>query len=206
MSEIERFRARHRRMARGQQQPASVRVESLDVDDGRTRKISATWRQRQQLAQRNHFDDGIWPQSAGTEMHLGFNAFDFSSSPEAFCDDTEEPAETKVLSYEIIENGGDVFSEEQPEAECESEALLLEVNEQQQQKHLAEVGKQVTAMGFNSASLWEQSFPGLRYPGGPIGQLPTLVETPLSQGLWQPPVHYATYDDQRRALYRQPRC
>ncbi|ETL92419.1 hypothetical protein L917_09256 [Phytophthora nicotianae] len=132
-AEIERFRARHRRMCRGQQQNASTTstTEALDVDGGRTRKISAKWRQKQ--LHRNQIEDGAWPQSAGTEMHLCFNAFDFSSSPEAFYE--EEPVET---TSEPVEE------------------------EEKRRLHMAEVAKQVTAMGFNSASLWEQSFPGLR--------------------------------------------
>ncbi|KAK1947498.1 hypothetical protein P3T76_001508 [Phytophthora citrophthora] len=73
--------------------------ESLDVEGGRTRKVSAKWRQRQHQAQRGlGFDDGIWPVSAGTEMHIGFNAFDFSACPEAF-DEEEEAAVCIPQSY-----------------------------------------------------------------------------------------------------------
>ncbi|KAK1945468.1 hypothetical protein P3T76_002516 [Phytophthora citrophthora] len=174
-AEIEKFRARHRRMRRGQQlNAATSNIEALDVDDGRTRKISAKWRQKQQQ-QRNSHDDGIWPQSAGTEMHMGFNAFDFSSSPEAFCDDTEELVET----------------------------LPVEDEEEKRRQHMADVGKQVTAMGFNSASLWEQSFPGLRQPGGPIRQLPAYGYGSMTPTLWRPPIHYATCEDQKRVLFQQ---
>ncbi|KAG7389569.1 hypothetical protein PHYPSEUDO_010214 [Phytophthora pseudosyringae] len=171
-AEIERFRARHRRMCRGQQQAATATapsIEALDVDDGRTRKISAKWRLKQQQTQRrNRHEDGLWPQSAGTEMHIGFNAFDFSSSPEAFYD---EPEEAKASSS------------------------AQEDAEERRRQHMAEVATQVTAMGFNSASLWEQSFPGLRQPGGPIRQLPTHGQHSMAQSLWRPPVHC----DQRRA-------
>jgi hypothetical protein len=79
-ADIERFRARHRRLCRGQKPEAtpSPQVEDLDVEDGRTRKVSAKWRQQQQrqIPVSNQFDDA--------EMHMGFNAFDFSASPEAF--------------------------------------------------------------------------------------------------------------------------
>ncbi|KAG1686521.1 hypothetical protein DVH05_006487 [Phytophthora capsici] len=163
-------------MCRGQQSNAATSsIEALDVDDGRTRKISAKWRQKQQQ-QRNSHDDGIWPQSAGTEMHMGFNAFDFSSSPEAFYEDTEELVKAR------------------PEMPVEDE-------EEKRRQHMANVAKQVTAMGFNSASLWEQSFPGLRQPGGPIRQLPAYGHGSMNQSLWRPPV---TYEDQRRALCQQP--
>jgi hypothetical protein len=159
-AEIERFRACQRRLRRGQQQTASssAAIASLDVDDGRARKISSKWRQRQQQSRvRRQREDGAWPQSAGTEMHVGFNAFDFSSSPEAFC---EDPAPAK------------------PAESNESEARM------------AKVAKQVSAMGFNSASLWES--------GHPAGQ------TSLPPCLWQPPAHFTTFDDQRRGFYGQP--
>ncbi|KAF1772113.1 hypothetical protein GQ600_4871 [Phytophthora cactorum] len=110
-AEIERFRARHRRM---------LAPEAAAPQPARRRYVV---------------------QSTGTEMHVGFNAFDFSSAPEAFYD--EEPAQT---TSELVE--------EDEEEKC--------------RQHMEEVAEQVTAMGFNSASLWEQSFPGLRQPGGPI--------------------------------------
>ncbi|KAG3118338.1 hypothetical protein PI124_g1343 [Phytophthora idaei] len=167
--EIERFRARHRRMCRGQQNNSltTARIEALDVDDGRTRKISAKWRQKQQHCSQP--DDGMWSQSTGTEMDVGFNAFDFSSAPGAFYD--EEPAQT---TSELVE--------EEEEEKC--------------RQHMEEVAEQVTVMGFNGASLWEQSFPGLRQPGGPIRQLPTFGQNFVMQGLWRPPVHYTTRDGQ----------
>ncbi|EEY57382.1 uncharacterized protein PITG_11233 [Phytophthora infestans T30-4] len=79
-ADIERYRARHRRMCRGQLPDAtpSPQIEDLDVEDGRTRKISAKWRQQtqpQQVPVSNQLHDA--------EMHVGFNAFDFSASPEA---------------------------------------------------------------------------------------------------------------------------
>ncbi|KAL3674830.1 hypothetical protein V7S43_000757 [Phytophthora oleae] len=92
--EIERFRAHHRCIHRGHQPTVmgNRNAESLDVEGGRTRKVSAKWRQRQHQAQRGlGFDDGIWPVSAGTEMRIGFNAFDFSACPEAF-NAEEEPS------------------------------------------------------------------------------------------------------------------
>ncbi|GMF64542.1 unnamed protein product [Phytophthora lilii] len=173
------------------------KVEALDVDEGRTRKISAKWRQKQQETHiRHQFDDGIWPQAAGTEMHLGFNAFDFSASPEAFYDEPEEPLDTDQILFEA--NNHEIF---EPGLSIDVKSMTSEKEVQQTRKeHMAEVAKQVTSMGFNSASLWERRFPGLCQPRGPIQQLPTF--TPNS--LWGGPVHYATYDDQRRALYYQP--
>ncbi|ETM50096.1 hypothetical protein L914_05804 [Phytophthora nicotianae] len=92
-TDIERHRARHRRMCRGQQPDAtpSPQVEDLDMDDGRTRKISAKWRQQtqqQQVPASNQFHDA--------EMHFGFNAFDFSASPEAFHEAEEQQTESKA--------------------------------------------------------------------------------------------------------------
>ncbi|KAF4317558.1 hypothetical protein BBO99_00003290 [Phytophthora kernoviae] len=170
--EIERYRAKHRRLCRGQDQSTttSSQVEDLDVQDGRTRKISANWRQKQQQTQlSNQFDDGHWPEAAGTEMHVGFNAFDFSASPEAFIE-AEEPQQI----------------EEKPRCQRNSSQ---EATEQQRM-----------SMEFNSASLWERRFPGLRQPGAPIRQVPTLGQ----EAMWGAPVHYATYDAQRRALFYQP--
>ncbi|CAI5724295.1 hypothetical protein KXD40_001001 [Peronospora effusa] len=80
-AEIEKYRARHRQLCRNQQPDAtrSTHVEDLDVEDGRTRKISAKWRQEheheQQFPVGNQLD---------AEMHMSSNAFDFSTSPEAF--------------------------------------------------------------------------------------------------------------------------
>ncbi|KAG6620072.1 uncharacterized protein IUM83_05768 [Phytophthora cinnamomi] len=168
-AEIERFRARHRRLCRGQQPmdaTHSPQVEDLDVEDGRTRKISAKWRQQQQQQQQqvppvsNQFDD------ASCGMHVGFNAFDFSASPEAF--------------YE---------SEQQQQHE--SSASSCEDNQLEQDQQ---------SSAFNSASLWERRFPGLRQPGEPVRQLPTLGQ----DALWGGPVHYASHEAQRRALYYQP--
>lgn len=124
-AEIERFRARHRRLLRTQQQqfsPASLKVEDLDEDDGRKRKISANWHLKQQQARASKLqDDSHWRQSAGAEMLAGLNAFDFSTSPEAFYED--------------------------PCAAVQ--------NDTQRQQHMAHVAKQVTSMGFHCASMWE---------------------------------------------------
>ncbi|POM72685.1 Hypothetical protein PHPALM_10564 [Phytophthora palmivora] len=76
-------------------------------------------------------------------------------------------------------------------------------DEEKRRLHMAEVAKQVTAMGFNSASLWEQSFPGLRQPGGPIRQLPTFGHNSMSQSLWRLPVQYTTHNDQRGTMCQQ---
>ncbi|KAG1711404.1 hypothetical protein DVH05_008656 [Phytophthora capsici] len=102
--EIERFRAHHRCTHRGHQSNAmdNRNAESLDVEGGRVRKVSAKWRQRQHQTQRGlGFDDGIWPVSAGTEMHIGFNAFDFSACPEAF--EGEELAVCMSQSYASLD-------------------------------------------------------------------------------------------------------
>ncbi|CAI5716654.1 unnamed protein product [Peronospora destructor] len=96
VSEIERFRACQRHLYRGQAVATSLtKIEKLDIDNGRTRKISAN-RQRVQCCSED--DDGIWPKSAGTETHLGYNAFDFSTSPEAFYNEPEEPVTTKEFA------------------------------------------------------------------------------------------------------------
>ncbi|KAG7399000.1 hypothetical protein PHYBOEH_009993 [Phytophthora boehmeriae] len=167
-AEIERYRAKHRRLCRSQDQSAtpSPQVEDLDVQDGRTRKISAKWRQKQQQTQLcNQMDDGHWPEAAGTEMHVGFNAFDFSASPEAFVE-AEEPQQI----------------EEEPRCQQSS-------NQQP-----------TPPVEHHSASLWERRFPGLTQPGAPIRQVPSLGQ----DAMWGAPVHYATYDAQRRAMFYQP--
>ncbi|KAL4173390.1 hypothetical protein KRP22_005346 [Phytophthora ramorum] len=168
--EIERFRARHRRLLRHQAQQftPSSKVEDLDVDDGRKRKISANWRLKQQQTQVSiQQGDGHWPASAGTEMLMGFNAFDFSASPEAFYGEQEQ-----------------------------SVSLCHAHSEQHKQQRMAEVAKQVTSMGFHCASMWEQSLPGLRQPGGPIRQLPAFGQSVPSRSLWVPPMQYTAQGDQ----------
>ncbi|EGZ16883.1 hypothetical protein PHYSODRAFT_503501 [Phytophthora sojae] len=194
-SEVERFRARHRRLCRGQPQSAALslssKVDAPDEDEGRKRKISANWRQKQRQDRLcSQFEDGYWPKSAGTEMHLGFNAFDFSSSPEAFCDEPVEPVEEKKPTslYKL---------EEEP---VELPAESSSDGDKQQKQTMTEVAKQVTAMGFNGANLWQRRFPGLGQLGGPIQQLPMYGQN----SMWGIPVHYATIGDQRRALYYQP--
>ncbi|KAG6617128.1 uncharacterized protein IUM83_04852 [Phytophthora cinnamomi] len=100
---IEQFRIRHRQLCRGQQQQQLKQqryAESLEVEEGRARKISANWRQKQKQEQaqsRYGYEDGNWPKAAGTEMHIGFNAFDFSSCPEAFYD-LEEQEDNQAAS------------------------------------------------------------------------------------------------------------
>ncbi|KAE8915688.1 hypothetical protein PF003_g78 [Phytophthora fragariae] len=145
-SEIERFRARHRRLCRESAALSlSPKVEALDEDGGRTRKISANWRQKQQRDRLcSEFEDGYWPKSAGTEMHLGFNAFDFSSSPEAFYDEPEEPVEEKAPAYEPDQLPFKVLPSQLPVEPSSDEDV-------QQRQHMTEVAKQVTAMGFNGA-------------------------------------------------------
>ncbi|KAL3656886.1 hypothetical protein V7S43_018226 [Phytophthora oleae] len=200
---IEKFRARHRRLCRVQQQAVSPNsmIESQDVDDGRRRKISVKWRQKQQTQHCNQFDDGYWPKSAGTEMHLGFNAFDFSASPEGFYDDALEPV---VVKAPIIESDqqddGELFND-QPEPAGEAEPAFENDEVQKRKQYMADVARQVAAMGFNSASLWEQRI-SVRQPNQPLSTYGQGGS--MAQCLWRPPVHYATYDDQRRALYYQP--
>ncbi|KAG6614645.1 uncharacterized protein IUM83_04119 [Phytophthora cinnamomi] len=187
-AEIERFRARHRHLHRGHA-PAGgsvSRVEALDEDGGRRRKVSAKWRHKQQPQQlqaplRGPFDvEQVGDAGDDADMHVGFNAFDFSASPETFYDD--EP--------------------EHPQAE----AAAQQQDEEGRRQHMAEVAKQVSAMGFNTASLWEQSLPGLRQPGGPIRQVPVaaLTQSAPCLGMWRPPVQLAPRGDQRRCLYAQP--
>ncbi|EEY54930.1 uncharacterized protein PITG_08502 [Phytophthora infestans T30-4] len=93
-TEIERFRARHRRLLRRQQQQHSpAKVKDLDEDDGRRRKVSANWRRKQQ-EQQHQSDDSHWCQSMSAGD--GFNAFDFSTSPEAFHDEPDIPLQSCV--------------------------------------------------------------------------------------------------------------
>ncbi|EGZ16886.1 hypothetical protein PHYSODRAFT_501770 [Phytophthora sojae] len=170
-TDIERFRARHRRLCRDYQENSaqtSKRVESVDEDDGRKRKIPAKWRAKQCQTWNQH-EDGYWPESAGTEMHLGFNAFDFSASPEAFNDEPEDPIEIIDLRYDTF---------------CEEDDLVL----------MADVAKQVTSMGFSSDSLWGWKLPGLRQS---TQQLPSLNR----DGVWGGPIHHVTHSTPERALY-----
>ncbi|CAH0517288.1 unnamed protein product [Peronospora belbahrii] len=97
ISEIEQFRARRRLLCRGQTTAMSpTENEEPIVEDGRMRKFSATWQQKQQLEQcHRQYDHAIWPRSAGIEMCMGYNAFDFSASPEVFYDEPIEPIVTK---------------------------------------------------------------------------------------------------------------
>ncbi|KAK1932039.1 hypothetical protein P3T76_012539 [Phytophthora citrophthora] len=101
-AEIERYRARHRRLCRGQKPESmpSAQVEDLDVDEGRTRKISAKWRQQQQPQQMpvgNQFQDGA-------EMPMSFNAFDFSASPECFYETEQQALESKAAAPNCQDN------------------------------------------------------------------------------------------------------
>lgn len=79
--EVEQYRARHRRIHRGQgpDTAPNPQVEDLDVEDGRTRKVSAKWRRQQQreVPVSNQFLDNA-------KMHVPLNAFDIVASPEAF--------------------------------------------------------------------------------------------------------------------------
>ncbi|GMF17511.1 unnamed protein product [Phytophthora lilii] len=132
------------------------------MEDGRTRKISAKWRQQQQQQQvpvTNQFDDAGWADDA--ETHVGFNAFDFSASPEAFDGSEQQQGQSKAPAEP---------SQDNQQVEQEQEA--------------------------RNASLWERR----RQQDGLGRQLPTLGQ----DALWGGPVHYATHDAQRRALYYQP--
>ncbi|ETI45917.1 hypothetical protein F443_09627 [Phytophthora nicotianae P1569] len=200
VSEIERFRARHRRLCRGQQTalPGS-RIEALDVDEGRTRKIPANWRKKQQQAQaRNNLDDGYWPESAGTEMHLGYNAFDSIASPEGFFDETEE---SKVVKDTAIVPKQQVDEELQSEPVGEVKPATVDDNDQQKRKQfMADVGKKVASMGFKNPSMWEQKLPSRQVSGEPIQRVSTFGQNVL----WGAPVYYNPYIGQRRTMYYQP--
>eukprot|EP00644_Phytophthora_capsici_P004500 jgi/Phyca11/111136/e_gw1.19.296.1 len=195
VSDIEKFRARHRRLCRVQQQCLSPNssIESLDVDDGRRRKVSAKWRQRQQTQHCNQLDDGYWPKSAGTEMHLGFNAFDFSASPEGFYDDALESVVAKAPIIES-EQQDELFNDE-PEPAGEIEPAFENDKVQKRKQYMTDVARQVTAMGFNSPSLWEHRTSTRESKR----QLSAYGLGSDTQYLWKSPVHYAMYDDQRRA-------
>ncbi|EGZ29695.1 hypothetical protein PHYSODRAFT_475058 [Phytophthora sojae] len=96
---IEQFRLRQRQLCRGQQQQKQSNAGSLEVENGRTRKIPANWRRKQEQTthSRYGYEDGNWPKAAGTEMYIGFNAFDFSSCPEALSDmEQQQPTSTTV--------------------------------------------------------------------------------------------------------------
>lgn len=88
------YRARHRLICRGHQSSASpsTQVEDLDIEDGRARKISTKWRrqQLQQLPVTNQLSNSV-------ETLVGFNAFDFSASPEAF-HETQQLNSRKLVS------------------------------------------------------------------------------------------------------------
>ncbi|EGZ16887.1 hypothetical protein PHYSODRAFT_330939 [Phytophthora sojae] len=190
-AEIERFRARHRRLHRDQ--PGAVgsaasRVEALDEDGGRRRKVSAKWRQQQQQQQQHHHHHhhhhhiphhqsahrGPFEDVDDAELHGGFNAFDFSASPEAFFHD--EPRQVEAAAAE----------QQAQRLQQQLQQQQREEEEEQRRQHMAHVAQQVSAMGFNTASLWEQSSPCL--------------------GMWRPPVQmpYAPHDDQRQCLHGQP--
>ncbi|CAI5739732.1 unnamed protein product [Peronospora destructor] len=174
VSEIERFRACQRHLYRGQAVATSLtKIEKIDIDNGRTRKISAN-RQRVQCCSQD--DDGVWPKSAGTEMHLGYNAFDFSTSPEAFYNEPEEPVTTK----EFAAPGRQPGSKELQELVLTIETEHSPLEQQKQEQHITSMAKQqITSMGFNSTSMWDQMFQRLRHSGGPVQRMPaTTGQTP----------------------------
>ncbi|GMF64540.1 unnamed protein product [Phytophthora lilii] len=188
----------------------TIKIESLDEDEGRTRKIPAKWRQKHEQRQQqqrqvssNFFDDGIWPESDGTEMHLGFNAFDFSASPEAFYDETEELDDLLIDSLgkeepELLLKNDPLSAKTTPEHSYNTanvptgENRTLPVERKTKKKlSMTDVAKQVESMGFNSASLWGRKLPGIR-------QLPSLHR----DGVWGGCVHRATHSMQQRPSYR----
>ncbi|GMF30102.1 unnamed protein product [Phytophthora fragariaefolia] len=85
VSEIELFRSRQRLQSRGlpPDSPPSARTDDLAMLEPRRRKTPAKWWHQQQQIGGQH-EDGRWPEPAGTEMRVGFNAFDSSASPEVF--------------------------------------------------------------------------------------------------------------------------
>ncbi|GMF49243.1 unnamed protein product [Phytophthora fragariaefolia] len=182
--EAERFRARHRRRCRDHQVKPNLKIESLEQDDGR------------------------------------FNAFDFSVSPEAFNDEPEEMLEIKDLSAEIIDLQYDALYDEElmlpdgseipsyksirdnhfekndqdpglPVADNDSATEEKVPYKPKKELSLTDVAKQVTSMGFNSASLWGQKLPGLRQSAQ---QLPSLNR----EGVWCGPIPYTTHNSLMR--------
>ncbi|CAI5710890.1 unnamed protein product [Peronospora destructor] len=89
-ADIEKYRARHRQLCRSQQTDTtlSTHVGHLGVEDERTRKIPSKWRQQQeqQIPVGNQLD---------AEVHRGSNAFDFSTSPEAFYETEQQQQQMK---------------------------------------------------------------------------------------------------------------
>ncbi|CAI5723222.1 unnamed protein product [Peronospora destructor] len=82
-ADIEQFRTLHRRLFRTQHEFS--KTETLDEDDGRKRKIFANWRQKQQQARTNKLqNDGHWSQTTATKPMVNLNAFNYSTSYEAF--------------------------------------------------------------------------------------------------------------------------
>ncbi|KAG1713425.1 hypothetical protein DVH05_001212 [Phytophthora capsici] len=84
--EIERFRARHRRLLRTRQQQIRGKVENLDEDDGRRRKVSSKWRQTAQKSQQNE----NWRRPVSS-----MNAFDFPTSCKGFNGAVEAPCDAQ---------------------------------------------------------------------------------------------------------------
>ncbi|CAI5700974.1 hypothetical protein KXD40_008468 [Peronospora effusa] len=82
-ADIEQFRTLHRRLFRIQHE--LLKTEALDEDDGRKRKISANWHQKQQQARTNKLqNDGQWLPAAGTNTMVHSNAFNNATLSDTF--------------------------------------------------------------------------------------------------------------------------
>ncbi|KAE9042254.1 hypothetical protein PR003_g4182 [Phytophthora rubi] len=154
-SEIERYRTRQRLLSRGQPRgsPSPGCTEDSDAHDERRRKTSVKWQHRQQQQQHtllgSQHEDGRWPEPAGTEMRVGFNAFDSSASPEVF-DQAQKPV-TQAETSRTRPCGGD----NQRQGDC-----------------LASVERAVTSMGFPVLE-WA---PGLQHPSTLCAYVPLQCE------------------------------
>ncbi|KAG6615423.1 uncharacterized protein IUM83_04952 [Phytophthora cinnamomi] len=89
-SEIERYRARQRLLSRALPPQSSAPSAWTEDSDERRRKTSAKRQQQRLTVLSCQHEDGRWPEPAGTEMRVGFNAFDSSASPEVF-DHVQKP-------------------------------------------------------------------------------------------------------------------
>ncbi|GMF39604.1 unnamed protein product [Phytophthora fragariaefolia] len=141
---IEQFRIRHRQLSRGQQHQKlpSNTGESLEVEDGRARKVPANWREKHERSRSAHgHEDGNWPKPAGTEMHIGFNAFDFSSCPEALYDMEEQSdnlaatPESNQQQYHVETTSGSVWGIEHQCGFIRSSAFELMATQQKTPGH-----------------------------------------------------------------------
>ncbi|CAH0478566.1 unnamed protein product [Peronospora belbahrii] len=111
--DIEKYRACHRQLCQSQQPSVmcDMHAGTLNVEDERARKIPAKWCQKQRQQQQH--TQVPMDNQLDVEVPMSFNAFDFSTSSEAFY-------ETKQQQQQQIENkapsscqDNQQFSEEQ---------------------------------------------------------------------------------------------